>query len=138
MKKYILLGCMGLAACTNTVCPNQYIANMYANGTLNNYDNAESTCPCNGAQSDAGATPSCPGCHVKHFDRVKLTVEEVGPGYDYNNGIQVVDGCVVTIQDSLHLKNVSERRYIPATAEYTCEMVYEKEKNYLKAMGFSE
>ena len=137
MKKYILLGCIGLTACTNTICPNQYIANMYANGTLNNYDNAETTCPCTDAQR-CPDVKTCPGCHVKHFDRVKLTVEEVGPGYDYNNGIQVVDGCVVTIQDSLNLKNISETRYIPATPEYTCEIVYEKEKNYLKAMGFAE
>ena len=128
MKKYTLLCLVGLTGCTNAVCPNQYIANMYANGTLNNYEDTGASC---------NENKNCPGCHVKHFDRVLLTVDEVLSGYN-QNGIKNVEVCAVNIQDSLKLKNISETRYVPATHEYTCEMVYEKEKNYLKAMGFSE
>lgn len=131
MKKYLIFGCCALTACTsNYVCSKQYIANMYANGTLNNYDDTGSSC-CEGNKN-------CPGCHVRHFDRVKLTVEEVLDNYSRQNGVKELEACVVEVKDSLGLKNVSASRYIPATEEYNCEMVFEKEKAYLKAMGFAE
>ena len=131
MKKYLFLSGAILSACTTggTICSNQYVANMYANGTLNNYSETGTGCCEN---------KNCPGCHVKHFDRVKLTVDEVLDEASRQHGIKDVDACAVTVEDSLKLKNISETRYIPATDEYTCEMVYEKEKSYLKAMGFSE
>lgn len=122
MKK-TCLALLCLTSCTQVV-PNQYIANMYANGTLKNYEDTGVGCPEN---------KNCPGCHVKHFDRVKLTVDEVISKTNFE-----LEGCVVTIQDSLGLKNISEVRYIPATYTYSCDVVYEKEKAYLKAMGFSE
>ncbi len=131
MKKIIVSSVMFLSACstTGTICSNQYIANMYAKGTLNNYDETGTGC---------GENKNCPGCHVKQFDRVKLTVDEILDESARMHGIKEVDVCAVTIEDSLKLKNISETRYIQATDEYTCEMVYEKEKSYLKAMGFSE
>jgi hypothetical protein len=53
-------------------------------------------------------------------------------------GEKVVDSCVVSVSDSLGLINISESRNIPAENEFTCSTVFEKEKLYLKSMGFSE
>lgn len=128
MKK-ICFALLGLTACTTVAGPNQYIANMYAKGTLNNYSDTGASCSEN---------KNCPGCHVKSFDRVTLTVDEVLDNSSKFQNRKVVDGCKVSIIDSLHLQNISEQRYIPATPQYTCETVYEKEKSYLKAMGFAE
>jgi len=125
-KSYLALIC--LTSCTMTG-PNLYVANMYAKGTLNNYMDTGVSCSEN---------KNCPGCHVKNFDRVKLTVEEVlAKGSSIQNSTEV-EGCLVTVVDSLGLKNISEERYIPAADTYSCETVYEKEKSYLKAMGFAE
>ncbi len=133
MKIYLIAGLSLLAACTSTITPNEYVANMYAKGELDNYqDTGVGGCSANG-----GGT-SCPGCHVKRFDRVKLTVDEVLVESERMAGRKVVDGCQVEVEDSLHLMNISEQRYIPAAPDYTCKTVYEKEKAYLKAMGFQE
>ena len=129
MKPIIILPALALAACHATVTPDQYIANMYAKGTLKGYGNSAGT-----GESCQGA--SCPGCHVQNFDRVRLVVEEVLVRPD--TGIKHVDACQVTVTDSLGLMNISETRYIPATDTYDCEIVYDKEKTYLKAMGFEE
>lgn len=119
-----------LAACRMSVTPDIYIANMYAKGTLKNYGSGV----CTG--DTCSQITSCPGCHVQHFDRVKLVVEEI---LDYpESGHKHVDACEVTVTDSLGLINISETRYIPATETYDCEVVYDKEKAYLKAMGFEE
>lgn len=126
MKKIaILCGVLLLTAC-QMVGPKQYIANMYANGTLDGY---ETTGGCMANEK------VCPGCHVKNFDRALLTVTEV---WDENAMEPVVTACRVSVVDSLGLLNVSDSRYIPASELTTCDIVYEKEKAYLKAMGFSE
>ena len=117
-----------LTACT-TIGPDLYVANMYAKGTLNNYADTGASCSEN---------KNCPGCHVKSFDRVKLTVEEVlvkGAGMHVQ---KEVNGCNVSVTDSLNLQNITEKRYIPATDIDSCETVFEQEKAYLKAMGFTE
>lgn len=116
---------LALAACKTPV-PQQYVANMYAHGTLKGYENVKDS---------GGKEYSCPGCHVRNYDRVKLTVEEVvnAAGVDY-----FVVGCRVSVIDSLGLMNVSAERYIPATDNSSCVTVFEKEKSYLKSMGFSE
>ncbi len=121
MKKcFILIACV-LTACAHQIMPDQYVANMYAKGTLNGYGDG-----------------SCAGCHIKSFDRVKLTVDEELSSADRQRGKRVIDACIVSIEDSLHLVNISAQRYIPATNEYNCEVIFEKEKAYLKAMGFEE
>ncbi len=126
MKKYLVLaGMLVLTAC-QTYAPRQYVANMYAKGSLTGYENT-------GNMNEANT--NCPGCHVKNFDRAKLTVEEIVS----ERGIEpVLVACQVTVIDSLDLKNISEMRYIPATDPLSCETVFEKEKSYLKAMGFAE
>ena len=126
MKKIIFLPViLGLAACQTPVAQ-QYVANMYAKGTLKGYENT-------GVANEANT--NCPGCHVKNYDRVKLTVNEIlsKAGIEY-----FVDGCRVSVVDSLGLINVSAERYIPATDNSTCITVFEKEKSYLKSMGFAE
>lgn len=126
MKKSIcILGLLVAAGC-QTYVPAQYVANMYAKGTLNGYGETGTSCETN---------KNCPGCHVKSFDRVKLTVTEV---LAQNTSRPVVEACRVSVVDSLELMNITENRYIPATDFTTCETVYEKEKSYLKAMGFAE
>lgn len=130
MKNLVIIAPLVLAACHMTVTPNQYIANMYAKGSLKGYGNSV------GGESGCQQGPSCPGCHVQYFDRVKLVVEEILARPE--NGHKKVDACEVTVTDSLGLMNISETRYIPATDAYDCEIVYDKEKAYLKAMGFEE
>jgi len=126
MKKSIcIIGVLLLAGC-QTYTPKQYVANMYAKGTLNGYGETGVTCETN---------KNCPGCHVKSFDRVKLTVTEI---MAQNTTTPFVEACEVSVIDSLGLMNITESRYIPATDFTACETVYEKEKSYLKAMGFSE
>lgn len=129
MKKIIVLALAALCGCQTMVTPDQYIANMYAKGTLKGYgNNVGSSETCSGA--------SCPGCHVQHFDRARLIVEEVLTHPE--SGKKHVEACHVTVTDSLGLMNITETRYIPATETYGCEVVYEKEKSYLTAMGFQE
>lgn len=126
MKKSIcFIGVMLLTAC-QTYTPKQYIANMYAKGTLNGYSDTGTACATN---------TNCPGCHVKSFDRVKLTVTEI---MTQNSANPFVEACQVSVIDSLGLVNITENRYIPATDFTACETVFEKEKSYLKAMGFAE
>ena len=126
MKKIIFLPVvLGLAACQTPVAQ-QYVANMYAKGTLKGYENT-------GVANEANT--NCPGCHVKNYDRVKLTVNEIlsKAGIEY-----FVEGCRVSVVDSLGLINVSAERYIPATDNSSCITIFEKEKSYLKSMGFAE
>lgn len=126
MKKIIFLPViLGLVACQTPVAQ-QYVANMYAKGTLKGYENVQ--------ESDSKQY-ACPGCHVKNYARVQLTVNEIlaKAGMEY-----FVEGCRVSVVDSLGLMNVSAERYIPATDNLSCITVFEKEKSYLKSMGFAE
>ncbi len=103
---------------------------MYAKGTLTGYEDTGTSCDIN---------KLCPGCHIKNFDKVKLTVEEVLSRNnqtvlsDYN-----LDGCNVYVSDSLNLINISDHRYIPATNSESCAIIFDQEKSYLESMGFSE
>ena len=99
---------------------------MYAKGTLKGYEDTGS------------GKATCPGCHVKNYDRALLTVDEVLDESAARFGEKIVDSCLVTVVDSLNLINISEVRDIPAESEFTCSTVFEKEKSYLKSMGFSE
>lgn len=134
MKKIIIISiATSLSACAPQVFPDQYVSNMYANGTLNGYENTGTGC-----SNCEKSCVNCPGCHVKHFDRVKLVVDEVLVESEQRMGNKVVDACLVSVVDSLKLLNISAERYIPAENNLSCAEVYEKEKSYLKAMGFVE
>lgn len=126
MRKIVFLTVLfGLTACQSPVAQ-QYVANMYAKGTLKGYENVK--------ESDSKQY-ACPGCHVKNYARVKLTVDEI---LSENSMEYYVQGCRVSVVDSLGLMNVSTERYIPATDNSSCITVFEKEKSYLKSMGFAE
>lgn len=115
---------IGLGLCL-TACQQpalQYATNMYAKGTLKNYTTPETL-------------PSCPGCHVKNFDRVTLVVDEV---LSRSSTTRLVEACNVSVKDSLGLANITTYRSIPTTGIISCADVFEKEKLYLEAMGFSE
>ena len=125
-KTLITTAVLLLGACAGQIGPDQYIANMYAKGTLKGYEETGS------------GKATCPGCHIKNYDRVLLTVDEVLDESAKRLGEKVVDSCQVSVVDSLGLINISESRNIPAESEFTCSTVFEKEKSYLKSMGFVE
>jgi len=131
-KTLITTAVLLLGACAQQIGPDQYIANMYAKGTLKGYEETGLNC------TSSSCKASCPGCHIKNYDRVLLTVDEVLDESAKRLGEKVVDSCLVTVVDSLNLINISETRDIPAESEFTCSTVFEKEKSYLKSMGFSE
>ena len=128
-KSFATLAVLLLGACAGQVGPDQYIANMYAKGTLKGYEGTGTGCQGN---------TNCPGCHIKNYDRVLLTVDEVLDESAARMGEKIVDSCQVSVVDTLGLMNISESRNIPAESEFTCGTVFEKEKSYLKSMGFAE
>ena len=131
MKKYIFTtAALLLGACVGQIEPDQYVANMYAKGTLKGYEETGTSC--------SATKATCPGCHIKNYDRVLLTVDEVLNESAKRLGQKVVESCQVSVVDTLGLMNISESRNIPAENELTCSTVYEKEKSYLKSMGFAE
>ena len=126
MKKVMFLFVvLGLTACQPPIAQ-QYVANMYAKGTLKGYENVK--------ESDSKQY-ACPGCHVKNYARVQLTVDEV---LGKSAVKYFVKGCRVSVIDSLGLINVSAERYIPAMDSSYCVTVFEQERDYLKSMGFTK
>ena len=116
MKKVMFLFVvLGLTACQPPIAQ-QYVANMYAKGTLKGYENVK--------ESDS-----------KQYARVQLTVDEV---LGKSAVKYFVKGCRVSVIDSLGLINVSAERYIPAMDSSYCVTVFEQERDYLKSMGFTE
>ena len=73
--------------------------------------------------------------NVKNFDRVTLVVDEV---LSRSSTTRLVEACNVSVKDSLGLANITTYRSIPTTGVISCADVFEKEKLYLEAMGFSE
>lgn len=127
MKKICLIPAVLLSACTATTTisnsikyttkhtPQVYSTTMYAKGNL--------------AKHDTG----CLGCHIHDFDRVNVIVEEV-----LSNDSKVMDACHIEVTDSLDLVNIKTDKYVPLQDSTTCETLFNKEKSYLKAMGFAE
>ncbi len=116
MKKIYLLPLILLAACTTQRPLHMYSTSMYAKGGLEKY-NLE-----------------CPGCHVEKFDRADILVAELSS----STTSRTVDACHIAVEDSLQMKNIQTDRVVPVTSSTDCETLFNKEKSYLKAMGFAE